>query len=102
MKFDYTLTSPEERTAYVEQLLKDTPPDKINNKVLGYMSDYILFVADKNQTKKEKEQEHCIIDKFRPLHFDDARFFKRFQKRVLILAVSDKGKFFHINDCHIL
>ena len=33
---------------------------------------------------------------------DDARFFKRFQKRVLILAVSDKGKFFHINDCHIL
>ena len=33
MKFDYTLTSPEERTAYVEQLLKETPPDKINNKV---------------------------------------------------------------------
>ena len=43
-----------------------------------------------------------VFDKFRPLHFDDARFFKRFQKRVLILAVSDKGKFFHINDCHIL
>lgn len=65
MKFDYTLTSPEERTAYVEQLLKETPPDKINNKVLGYMSDYILFVADKNQTKKEKEQEHCIITRNR-------------------------------------
>ena len=57
MKFDYTLTSPEERTAYVEQLLKETPPDKINNKVLGYMSDYILFVADKNQTKKETTTE---------------------------------------------
>lgn len=63
MKLDYTLKTPEERMEYVNNLLKTEK--NISNKYLTYMSDYILFIADKDQTKKEHKEKRPIITKNR-------------------------------------
>lgn len=55
MQLDYNLKTTEERIAFVEQLIAETPPRELNNRYLSYLSDYILFVYDKDQTKKEKK-----------------------------------------------
>lgn len=65
MQLDYSLTTSEERIACVERLLAETPPEKITKGYLSYMSDYILFVADRNQTKKERKSEKPILTKNR-------------------------------------
>ena len=65
MKLDYSLKTPEERIAYVNKLLETTPSEQLRPQYLTYMSDYILFVADKNQTKKEHKEEHPIVTKNR-------------------------------------
>ena len=65
MQLDYTLPTPQERIACVEQLIAETPQEKLTNQYLSYMSDYILFVADKNQTKKERKEERPIVTKNR-------------------------------------
>lgn len=65
MQLDYNLKTPEERIACVKALIAETPDEKLTNQYLSYMSDYILFVADKNQTKKERKEEHPIVTKNR-------------------------------------
>ncbi len=65
MPLDYSLTTPEERIKCVEQLLAETPPEKLRPKYLSYMSDYILFIADRNQTKKERTEQNPILTKNR-------------------------------------
>ena len=65
MQLDYSLSTPEERIECVNKLLASTPRHKITKGYLSYMSDYILFIADRNQTKHEKKQEKPIITKNR-------------------------------------
>ena len=65
LKLDYSLKTTEERIECVNKILATTSPEKLNSKYLGYMSDYILFVADKNQTKKEHQQSHPIVTRNR-------------------------------------
>lgn len=65
LQLDYSLHTPQERTEYVQQLLTKIPPEKINNRTLSYLSDYILFVGDKNQTKKERKTSDSIITRNR-------------------------------------
>lgn len=65
MQLDYSLKTPEERIACVKALIAETPDDKLTNHYLSYMSDYILFVADKDQTKKERKEDHPIVTKNR-------------------------------------
>lgn len=69
MDLDYSLTTPEERVAYVETLLKKTPPP-YNNSTLTILADYILFVRDRNQTKKERQAEHPILTPNREFTID--------------------------------
>lgn len=64
MRFDYSLKTPEDRIEYVNKTIEETKGD-ISPQYLSYMSDYILFVADKDQTKKEHKKEHPIITKNR-------------------------------------
>ena len=60
---DYSLKTAEERKEYVEELLNTIPqPD---TKTLSYLSDYMLFINDKDQTKKERKEEHPITTKNR-------------------------------------
>ena len=68
MDLDYSLTTPEERVAYVEKLLEEKPP--LNNSTLTILADYILFVRDRNQTKKERKEEHPILTPNREFTID--------------------------------
>jgi hypothetical protein len=56
---DYSLSTPEERVEYVKTLLADNPP--LNNSTLTILADYILFIRDRNQTKKQRESDHPIL-----------------------------------------
>lgn len=70
LQLNYSLHTPEERKEYVEKLLAEMPQDQINNKTLTYLSDYILFVGDKDQTKKERKEEKPIITRNRETTID--------------------------------
>jgi len=65
MQLDYSLTTPEERIECVKKLIAETPDEKLTPQYLLYMSNYILFTQDRNQTKKEKKAEHPILTKNR-------------------------------------
>ena len=65
MQLDYSLTTPEERIECVNKLISETPDEKLTPQYLSYMSNYILFTQDRNQTKKEKKSEHPILTKNR-------------------------------------
>jgi hypothetical protein len=51
-KLDYSLTTSEERTECVKQVIASTPKEKLTNKYLNYLGDYILFIREKGQTKQ--------------------------------------------------
>lgn len=71
MLLDYSLKTPAERIACVNQILEETPSDQISKQYLSYMSDYILFTIDKQQTKKErKDKEYPITTKNREVTID--------------------------------
>ena len=53
IKLDYTLETPEERKELVEKVIAATPPEKLTNKYLEAMADYILL-ACKNEIKEKK------------------------------------------------
>ena len=55
----------EERVEHVKKVIESTPPQDLNKGYLSYMSDYILFVADRNQTKEERKAEKPILTKNR-------------------------------------
>lgn len=65
LKLDYSLKTPEERIAYVNSFLTENSSENIKKQYLTYMSDYILFVADKDQTKKEYKEDKPIVTKNR-------------------------------------
>lgn len=65
LQLDYSLQTSQERTEYVRKLLDATPQNEINNRTLSYLSDYILFVGDKHQTKKERKEEKPIVTRNR-------------------------------------
>ena len=50
-KLDYSLKTPEERTEYVKKVIASTPKEKLTQKYLNYLGDYILFIREKGQTK---------------------------------------------------
>lgn len=68
VELDYSLTTPQERVEYVKALLADNPP--LNNSTLTILADYILFIRDRNQTKKEREEEHPILTPNREFTID--------------------------------
>ena len=70
MQLDYNLKTPEERIDYVNKFLKENSKTYLNKKALSYLSDYILFIGDKNQTKKEKQEERPVLTKNREATID--------------------------------
>lgn len=69
MDLDYSLTTPEERVVYVKELLTKTPPP-YSNSTLKILADYMLFIHDRNQTKKERKKEHPILTPNREFTID--------------------------------
>lgn len=64
---DYSLDTYEDRLALVNDILQTTPQEQLTTNYIGIMTDYLLFVADKNQTKKERKTEKSIITKNREI-----------------------------------
>lgn len=57
MQLDYSLSTAEERVELVNQIIEETPQEQLNIQYLQYLTNYILFVYDKGQTKKEKQHK---------------------------------------------
>ena len=53
-KLDYTLESPEERIAFVDRLINETPPEQLTNRYLEILADYVIFAMDKQERKERK------------------------------------------------
>lgn len=58
IKLDYTIQSPNERSYFVEKLIKNTPPEKFNEKYVEILADYIIFAMD----KKEKREKNILTE----------------------------------------
>lgn len=58
---NYSLKTPEERIKVANEIIKTSTSPQ----TLSALSDYILFITDKGQTKKEKKEENPIITKNR-------------------------------------
>ena len=56
MALDYTLKTQEERLKCVRETIETTSQENLDANYLRVMTDYLLFAADRNQTKKEKKK----------------------------------------------
>ena len=68
MALDYTLKTQEERLKCVRETIETTSQENLDANYLRVMTDYLLFAADRNQTKKEKKKERSIITKNRDFY----------------------------------
>ena len=50
-ELDYSLKTSAERTECVKKVIASTPKEKLTQKYLNYLGDYILFIREKGQTK---------------------------------------------------
>ena len=53
IKLDYTLETPEERSALVQKVIDSTPPEKLTKKYLEAMADYIILAFKKDIKEKK-------------------------------------------------
>ena len=52
IKLDYTIQSPEKRSDFVQNLIKNTPPEQFNERYVEILADYIIFAMDKKERKE--------------------------------------------------
>lgn len=67
MFLDYSLKTPEERNEYVKNILKNTVPQKSS---LTTISNYLLFVTEKDTTKQQRKEEYPIETTNRAMTID--------------------------------
>lgn len=53
IKLDYTIESPQERTALVQKIVQSLPPERLTNRYLEILSDYIIFAMTKEERKNK-------------------------------------------------
>lgn len=53
LKLDYNISSPQERTILVQKIIDSLPPEKITNRYLEIMADYIIFAMTKEERKNK-------------------------------------------------
>ena len=58
LRLDYSLENPEDRVKLVNKIVENTPPQKLNNKYLQILADYIIFAM----TKLEKKEKNINTD----------------------------------------
>lgn len=58
IRLDYSIQDPEERVKLVEKIIANTPQERLTNKYLEILSNYIIFAM----TKKEKKQKNINTD----------------------------------------
>ena len=60
IKLDYTLETPEERTALVTKIVEQTPVERLTPRYLEILADYIVFAAEKQDRKERKKTQTRI------------------------------------------
>ena len=63
MQLDFRIKEPAERVKLVKEIISTTPEQNLTPTYLKAMTDYILFVGDKDQTKRERKSSSPIITK---------------------------------------
>lgn len=58
IKLDYSIESPQERTALVQKIIDAAPPERLTHRYLQILANYIIFAM----TKKEKKQKTINTD----------------------------------------
>ena len=53
-KLDYKLESPQERNELVKKIIDETPPERLTQRYLEILTDYIIFAMDKEERKNKK------------------------------------------------
>lgn len=53
-KLDYKLETPQERNELVKKIIDETPPEKLTQRYLEILTDYIIFAMDKEERKRKK------------------------------------------------
>lgn len=96
MQLDYTLSTPEARIEYVNQIIAQTPSEELTPIYLTYLSNYILFTSDKNQTKKERKEELPILTKNREITINKRQV--SFEEIVSNLENGEDGLYALISD----
>lgn len=54
LKLDYTIQSPQQRTELVEKIIQATPADKLTNRYLQILANYMIFAMTKQEKKDKK------------------------------------------------
>ena len=54
IKMDFSLETPEERNELVKKIIANTPPEKLTQKYIEKLADYIIFAMDKEERKTKK------------------------------------------------
>lgn len=54
LKLDYSLETPEARNELVKKIIAETPPEKLSNRYIEILTDYIVFAMDKEERKNKK------------------------------------------------
>lgn len=70
MFLDYSLKTPEERNEYIKKILKDTPSSALSKTALTSISNYLLFVTEKDTTKQQRKEEYPIETTNRAITID--------------------------------
>ena len=58
IKLDYSIEEPEERVKLVQKIIENTPQERLTNRYLEVLADYIIFAM----TKKQKKQKNINTD----------------------------------------
>ena len=58
IKMDFSLETPEERRQKVEEIIQNTPEERLTPRYLEKLSDYILMAV----TKQEKKDKKLLTD----------------------------------------
>ena len=53
IKLDYTIQDPKQRTALVQKIVDSSPPEKLTNRYLEILANYIVFAMNKQQKKQK-------------------------------------------------
>jgi hypothetical protein len=72
IKMDWNIESAEGRKAKVEEIIANTPPERLTSKYLEKMADYIIFAMDKEERKKKKilTDNHMVTVNKREVSFE--------------------------------
>ena len=97
IKMDFNLETPEERVEKVKEIISQTPPEKLTDRYVNKLSDYIIFAADKQERKKKKiltDNRMVTINKRETSYEGMTESFENGEDGIYGLIANDKNKLF--------